>query len=105
MSGELTPSALVSRLADVTARIAELTEEAEGIKATLRSYGAGQYDGFKVTPGRRFNVEKAYALVPDNLKRDCLTVEIDPDAVKSHLTPAQRESCMDEHGKAKVTLG
>lgn len=101
---------LVRRLADVLAKIGELEIEAEGIKQVLRdNFDAGAHEvngvGFKVTPGRRFNAEKAIQLVPESRRRECLTIGVDPAKVKRLLTSEQVDECMDPYGKAKVSVG
>lgn len=103
--------AIVRRLADLNARIAELNGEAESLKAELRTrlkpgaYDVGGDKPLKLQPTRSFDREAGYALVPKNLRKACLTITIDPAKVKSHLTPAQLEDCMVESGQPKVVLG
>lgn len=100
---------LIVRLADLQARIQEMTAEAEGLKAELRGYPPGDYDAgrgakFRIMPTRRFDPEAALLLVPGELRAGCWVQTIDAAKVRSYLAPAYIESCMVESGKPKVML-
>lgn len=100
---------LVSHLADLNAKIAELTAEAEGMKAELRSLTAGDYtlDGrpaLRIIPTRRFDVDKALGYVPEPLRAECYTTAADPKKVKQYLAPALADACMVDAGKPKVVI-
>lgn len=99
---------IVARLAELNARIAELGGEAEGLKAELRALPAGEYAAgsstFKIIPTRRFDPVAAMAAIPEAVRAECLTWQVDPAKVKAHLTPAQLETFMVESGKPKVVL-
>jgi hypothetical protein len=100
---------LVAALADLQGRISELTEQAEGIKAELRTLPANDYDidgrpALRILPTRRFDAAAALAALPEAVRPTCLKVEPDPAAIKRHLTPDQAETFMVESGKPKCVL-
>jgi hypothetical protein len=100
----------VRRLAELNSQKAELDVEIEGLKADLRNTlepGAYEIDGqpaVKVTPSRRFDFQAAYAGLRKADQQECLTVVIDSDKVKQHLTPVELEAFMVEHGNPKVQV-
>lgn len=100
---------MVTRLVDLQARIAELSGEAESLKAELRDslvpgeYRAGE-STFKIIPTRKFSPDLATSILPPDVIKDCLRVELDPAKLKANLTPAQLEMCMVAAGKSKVVL-
>lgn len=97
-----------TRLIELNAQITELSREADDLKAQLRTaLAAGDYTikgqpALRIQPQRRFDPESGYALIPEELKRECLSVSIDASKVKQHLTPAQLDTCMVESGQPKV---
>lgn len=100
---------IVAKLAELNARISDLTSKAESLKAELRSLPPGDHliDGrpaLRIVPTRKFDAEKGLALLPDALRGDCYTTALDPAKVKQFLAPALLESVMVEAGKAKVVL-
>lgn len=100
---------LVARLADLNAKIADLNTEAEAIKAELRSLTPGDYThggrpALRVVATRRFDPVKGFELVPEALRPNCYTQEIDAKKVKEYLAPALLEACMVESGKPRVTV-
>ena len=83
-------------------------EQAE-IKHRLRDLGSGEHEapcGVKVsvTPQRRFNAERARAVLPSDLFSMCQATVVDTKTAKSVLPPALYESCMIESGVARVVL-
>lgn len=99
---------IIERLVDLNAKIADLTAEAESLKAELRVLPAGEYDAgghsFKIIPTRRFDADAAMLLLPAEARPECLTVVADPVKIKRRLTPDQLETCMVEHGRPKVVI-
>jgi hypothetical protein len=100
---------LVSRLIDLQAKIADLTSEAEAVKAELRSLNPGDYaiggqPALRITPTRRFDATKALEYVAEPLREKCYTSAVDPKKVKEYLPPAVADLCMVESGKPKVTV-
>lgn len=100
---------IVADLADLQARISELSTRAEALKAELRSLPAGDHDidghpALRITPTRRFDPQKGLALVPEPLRGDCYTRTLDATKVKGYLAPALLEQAMVESGKAKVQV-
>lgn len=103
-------SQTLSRLVDLQARIAELTSEAESLKAELRQLEAGEYtingqDVLKIVPTRRFDATAAALTLSEELRSKCLTVTYDATEVKKHLTPVEVEEFMVASGKPKVVVG
>lgn len=102
-------AALVGRLAEINERIANLTSQAESIKAELRSLTPGDYASggntvLRIVPTRRFDADKALELVPEPLRPECYTTAVDAKKVRSYLAPALLDACMVESGKPKVVL-
>lgn len=100
---------IVSRLVDLNARIADLTAEAEGLKAELRSLPEGDHviDGrpaLRIIPNRRFDATKGLELVPEPLRAQCYSTSVDPAKVKEFLAPALLEQAMVVAGKPKVVI-
>lgn len=102
---------LCAKLADYASQIADLTAQAESLKAELRVMCApGDYADpaglpmLRITTQRRFDVDAAAALVPEDQRRECFSVAWDAAKVRGHLTPLQVEACMVESGKPKVAL-
>lgn len=98
---------IVTRLVDIQARIADLTSEAEGLKAELRTLPAGDHDidgkpVLRIIPNRRFDADKGLQLVPEQLRDQCYSTVVDPKLVKTFLAPAVLEAAMVEVGKPKV---
>lgn len=104
-----TDADLVRRLAELQAQIAELTDIAEGIKTELRTLPPGDHtvDGrpaLRIIPTRRFDPKIGITLVPEVLREQCYTTDLDPAKVKEFLPPALLDTCMVESGKAKVSV-
>lgn len=100
---------LVSRLVDLQDRIADLTSEAEAVKAELRSLNPGDYaingqPALRIQPTRRFDADKALEYVPEPLRDQCYSTVVDPKKVKQYLAPALADACMVEVGKPKVQV-
>lgn len=101
---------VLAKLAAVNARLAELTAEAEELKEQCRALAAGDWTDatgrpvLRLTPSRKFDHTAGLALVPEERRKECLTVVVDPVKVKSHLTPVQLDECMVESGKTKVVV-
>jgi hypothetical protein len=102
-------AAIVSRLADLNARIAVLADEAEGLKAELRDLGPGEYaiagrPAVSIVPTRRFDAAAALQAIPTERRSECLKVEPDAGAIRKMLTPEQVDGFMVVAGKPKVVL-
>jgi hypothetical protein len=100
---------IVSALAEINARIADLNEQAEGLKAELRGLGQGEYDidgrvALRIIPSRRFDATAGAGLLDEETRKMCLAVSYDATKVKQHLTEIQIDACMNEFGKPKVVL-
>lgn len=100
---------LVRRLAELQAQIAELTELAEGIKTELRTLPAGDHtiDGkpaLRIVPTRRFDPKLGITLVPEVLREQCYTTDLDAAKVREFLSPALLDTCMVDAGKPKVSV-
>lgn len=100
---------IVARLVDVQAQIAELSGEAEEIKAELRTLPPGDHEingkaALRIVPTRRFDVAGAASLLEPDLRQACLSFAYDPAKIRKHLTPAQVEAHMVEAGKPKVQV-
>lgn len=92
----------------VVARITELQEQAELIDIEIRKakadlaanldLGTHKVGDVKVTvsaPSRRFNVERAAAMLSDEQKAVCIVTALDSKKVKEQLPPVLLEQCMD----------
>lgn len=100
---------IIAKLAELNARIADLTTEAESLKAELRNLPAGDHlvDGrpaLRIVPTRKFDTEKALELVPEPLRPNCYSNVLDAAKVKEYLAPALVETVMVVSGKPKVVL-
>jgi hypothetical protein len=100
---------IVAKLADLNAHIADLTSEAESLKAELRNLPAGDHlingrPALRIVPTRRFDAEKGLALLPVALRGDCYSTVLDAAKVKQFLAPALLETVMVEAGKPKVVV-
>lgn len=100
---------VVSRLVDLNAKIAELTAEAEGLKAELRGLHPGDYNlngrpALRVAATRRFDATKGLELVPEPLREQCYSTTVDAKKVKEYLAPALVDTCMVEVGKPQVRV-
>lgn len=100
---------LVATLADVQARIGDLTAQAEAIKAELRNLPPSDYDidgrpALRILPTRRFDATAAAQLLPEADRIGCTAVTYDAAKVKQKLTPEQVEQFMVDAGKPKVVL-
>lgn len=100
---------IVSELAELQAKIADLTEKAETLKAELRSLPPGDHEidgraAVRIVPNRRFDPTKGVELVPESLRGECYSTVVDAAKVKKFLAPAVLEAAMVETGKPKVVL-
>lgn len=101
---------LAGRLADVQAQIAELQNTERALKTAIRalvpgpdSYQAGDI-AVVVQANRKFDPDKAVALLPQETIEGCTRTTVDPALLKQHLTPAQLDDCMVPAGELKVGL-
>lgn len=102
-------TATLTKLAELQARINDLTSEAETLKARLRDLPPGQYavngrPALRITPTVRFDANAAAQALDPDTRKTCLTVTYDPALVKQHLTPAQVTRFMVESGKPRVVI-
>lgn len=103
---------IVAQVAAISARVKELTEEAEALKAELRDRltAPGDYTNaagvplVRIQPTRRFDTEAGVALLAGDERAACLAVRYDDVEVKKRLTELQIEQCMVVSGKAKVQV-
>lgn len=100
---------IVSKLVDLNARIAEMTTEAEALKAELRNLPEGDHAingraALRIIPNRRFDAAKGLELVPEPLREQCYTTAVDAKKVREFLAPALAETAMVEVGKPKVVI-
>lgn len=100
---------IVIQLADLQARIADLTSQAEALKAELRALPAGDHEingraALRIIPTRRFDATAAAGLLTPQQRESALVVSYDAAKVKQHLTPVQVDEFMVEAGKPKVVL-
>lgn len=101
---------LVTRLADLQTRIAELTEQAEEIKGKLRAnldtgtYRINGRPAVTLTPTRRFSTDLATRVLPPELLTLCQVTTIDTKRAKAMLPPNLYEQCQEITGKAQVRL-
>lgn len=51
----------------------------------------------KITPNRKFNVDKAFAALPEDVQSEVLVAKPDPKLVKQNLTPKQAEEFMEDY--------
>lgn len=100
---------IVAHLADINARIADLTSQAEALKAELRALPPADYDidgrpALRITPTRRFDPAKGLELVPEALRDQCYSTVVDAAKVREYLAPALVDACMVDAGKPKVVI-
>lgn len=100
---------ILARLAELNAKIGDLTAEAESLKAELRGLPAGDYavggaPAVRILPTRRFDAAAALATFPVDQRPAFVKVDIDAAALRKKLTPEQVEGFMVESGKPKVVL-
>lgn len=100
---------IVDALADLNARISDLTDQAEALKAELRQLPPADYliDGrpaLRIIPTRRFDPARALELVPEPLREECYVRSLDAARVKKYLAPALVDTCMVDSGKPKVVV-
>jgi len=100
---------ILTRLADIQAKVADLNGEAESLKAELRSLPPGDHDingrpALRIIPTRRFDSAKAAGLLSPSQRQDALVVSYDATKVKAHLTPTEVEEFMVDAGKSKIVL-
>lgn len=105
-----TTAGTVRRLHVLAAQIAELTIEADGLKAQLRQQlSAGTYDldgvpAVRISPQRRFDPALAEQVLPGNLLELCIVRRVDGATAKRVLPPAAYQSCQSESGEPRVVL-
>lgn len=107
---DLTPQALGTwaQLCDVKARIKELAEQEEQLKATLRDQlGAGEYTvagrpAFTISPQRKFSPDAARAVLTAQEIAACTVTVLDREAVEKILSPSRYDACRVTHGKLAV---
>lgn len=97
-------------LADLQARIAELQEQADEIKAKLRAnltpdtYTVNGKRAVSIAETRRFSAAKASEVLPPQLLALCQVMEIDAARAKTVLPPHLYEQCQVVTGKPQVRL-
>lgn len=100
----------VRRLHVLAAQIAELTIEADGIKAQLRqSLAPGTYaidgvDAVRISTQRRFDPALAEQVLPPALLELCIVRKVDGAQAKRVLPPASYAACQSESGEPRVVL-
>lgn len=102
------PADDVTRLIDLQARIKQMNDEADTIKARLRELGDGTWEigNSKVTisPNRRFDVKTAQQVIPAPLLPLCMEQVVTSKRAKASLPPAIYSACMVEVGDPRVTV-
>ena len=99
-------------LADLTRAIADLTAQADEVKATIRSivatHGPGTYGSGRYTVGvslnRRLDLEALARKYPATLRPDLYRLTPDPSAVRKALPPVVLEEFMSEVGEPRITV-
>jgi hypothetical protein len=107
---DLTPQALATwaQLRDIQARKAELLEQEEALKATLREHlGAGTYTvagrpAFSITPQRKFSETAARDILTPDEVAACTVPVLDRGLVQKTLSPERYSACQVEQGKPVV---
>ena len=101
---------LIERLHAVSADIAELQGVADTLKGELRdrltvgTYSMNGSDVLAIRPNRRLDLERAVALIPEQLREACRADTYDAKKVRQYLAPALLESVMVEVGEPRVVL-
>lgn len=100
---------ILSRLVDLNATIADLTSEAEVLKAELRDLPPGDYavngtPALRIISTRRFDAAAAAGLLSVEQRNAALIVSYDAAKIRAHLTPVEVDEFMVESGKAKVVV-
>jgi hypothetical protein len=101
---------VLQRLAELNATIADLTAEAESLKAELRGLPAGDHTiagrpVLRIIASRRFDATAAAtSRLDEDQRAKCLQVSYDAAAVKKYLTPIEVDEFMVENGKPKVVI-
>lgn len=106
----LTPQALGTwaQLCDVKARIKDLVEQEDQLKAALREQlGAGEYTvagrpAFSITAQRKFSPDAARAVLTAQEIAACTVTVLDRALVQRTVTPAAYSACQVETGKPVV---
>lgn len=107
-----TVDGIVGELVEVLERIEQLQERATHLKTRLADeIGTGNETtvGNLVisvrAPSRRFNLDKAAALLTDEQRQVCTVTSLDPKKVKAQLPPVLLDEAMDPGtGKPIVTV-
>ena len=102
---------LVARLGDLAQTRAQIVEEENELKETLRRCLAvgtrGTINGqlaVTLVANRRFDADAGAGLLDPALRDRCTLVGFDPRKVRQYLAPALVEACMVAVGEAKVVL-
>lgn len=99
---------LLGRLVALNSQITDLTAAADEVKNKLREHcglGAFTDHGVKalsITPNRRFNADRAIAVLPPELVALCTVPQVVSGVAKKNLPPALFEACTVEVGKPVV---
>lgn len=101
---ELDAQALTTwaQLRDVEARIKQLTEQADTLKATLREHlGAGEYTVgrvpvFTIKPGHKYSEDRARAVLTADEIAACTVPVLDRAKVQAIVSPDVYRSCQVE---------
>lgn len=107
-----TVDGIVGELVEVLERIEQLTERATHLKARLaEDIGVGNettVGDLTIAvrgPSRRFNVDKAAALLTEEQRQVCTVTSLDPKKVKAQLPPVLLDEAMEPGtGKPIVTV-
>lgn len=113
-SNAYTPEALdhdVKRLQELKNIRDDIEAEQSQILDRIRALELGQHTtlsgaSFTISPpNRRFNIEKAVQLLPDETLAQCRAEGFDPAKVKRFLSPELLDMCMDEgRGEPRVSF-
>lgn len=100
----------VARLHHIAAGIADLTAEADRLKAALRDQlGAGTYTvagtpALRISPQRRFDPALAEQVLPTALLDLCIVRKVDGPTAKRVLPPDVYAQCQSDAGEPRVSL-
>jgi len=99
---------LATRLVELDGAIAELTAARDDVKERIRALGIGNYPAghytIKVTPQRRFSLDKARELFDDGTLKPYALPGFDAKRFKAEVAPAIYEACMVPFGVDRVTV-
>lgn len=105
-----TQTDLITRMAALNDEIAQLTGLLNDLKAQARrdlpadTYTYNGSPVLRITPNRRFNLQKGVSMLSTEQMQACLVTNYDVAKVRAQLAPALQELCMDEVGEPKVVL-